>query len=81
MIFGGLLCWAAIFWPVWSPRCRRMRRGISVSRNLNRETAQIAVSNATQIADNLDADLATWGVGPAWQQDAPFPELFDDEES
>lgn len=75
----GIVLWSLMFFPVWWPGCRRARRRMNVSRNLQHETEVIAVSNATLIADATDADLATWGVGPDWVQDKPYPELFEED--
>ena len=75
-----LLFWVLLFYPVWSPRCRRLRKrmvsgnedqGIHVSPTIDTDMSKI---------NELEADLLTWGIGPDWIQDEPFPELFDEEE-
>lgn len=57
-----LLVWVVICYPIWSPRCRRIRAakgstGVRVSRNNPRPK-----------------------TGPAYEQDYPWPECFDDME-
>lgn len=94
MTAGALLLLAIITYPVWSPRARRLRkqaRGVPVEHLLGfqKQDEGIHVSRMFTRLDengeylphfNLQAEDLT-GTGPAWEQDHPYPEIFEDEES
>jgi hypothetical protein len=74
----GLLLWALIFYPVWSPRCRRLRREARWAEATAQVVAQAEAVTRRAAASGQGGRLGR-ETGPNWEQDKPFPECFDQE--
>lgn len=61
----GAIMWVLIFYPTWSPRCRRIRRA---QRKTKTAGARRSTGNTSR------------QTGPMWEQDKPFPECFEQED-
>lgn len=65
----GLVLWALVFYPVWSPRCRRIRKRIR-----EEERSRARPSTPRPVPRTVDKS------GPKWEQDEPYPECFETDE-
>jgi hypothetical protein len=73
----GLVFWVLVTYPLWSPRCRRIRRNRRVSHA--RAEAYASRDPAAVEAAARHRDLMTQ-ADPNWEQDAPYPEVFEQED-
>lgn len=68
----GLILWVLIFYPVWSPRCHRIRKA-------QRAQPDDARSSTVTQAEKMLAEHKGLArkTGDAWEQDKPYDECFD----
>lgn len=64
----GWLLWALILYPIWSPRCWRIRRQL-----------RLAGATPSISGQGTKPALAKTGrqTGPMWEQDKPYAECFE----
>lgn len=69
----GLVLWVLLLYPVWSPRKWRLRKQRWQRKQERQHEHKQGAIPSTQ-------PIRVSQMGPAWEQDAPYPEAFDEEE-
>lgn len=92
-MLAGLIMWGLVTYPLWSRYMRRLRKraeGVSVEDAVSRNPDGIDLSRMFTPVDSDgeyaphysidDTGETETGTGPAWEQIAPYPELFEEDD-